>query len=231
MKYENAKDLLPDKLLKQLQNYAAGKLLYVPIENEGKNWGEVSGYRQKLMKRNLMICNKYANGMTISELADEYFLSLDSIKKIIYCKKDKHLQFSITLSSAINYANSGMAEEWIQSYFMFCTNCEIRNEFIKKDYIYFGVAKIPLRLIELDHEKVDSNKLIKTYGNTVRETEPLIIRFKNNKFFVDHQYDILLALKTRKVNAYPAFILSSSKEEYKTFMNNFGKHLILVDKL
>lgn len=30
MKYENAKDIFPEKLLKQIQKYAAGKLVYIP---------------------------------------------------------------------------------------------------------------------------------------------------------------------------------------------------------
>lgn len=231
MNYENAKELLPDELLRQVQNYAAGKLLYVPIKEEGKSWGEVSGYRQKLIKRNLMICNKYANGMTISELADEYFLSLDSIKKILYCKKDKSLEFSPFLSSAINYANAGMSEEWIQSYFMFSRGYETENKYLKADFISFGIAKIPLRLIQPEFEKLNCKELKKTYGNNVRETEPLIIRYEKNNFFADIQNEMLNALKNRKVNAYPAFVLTSSIDEYKSFMKNYGKHFIMVDSL
>lgn len=231
MNYENAKDLLPEDILRQVQNYAAGKLLYVPIKEDGKSWGEVSGYRQKLMKRNRMICNKYANGMTISELADEYFLSLDSIKKILYCKKDKSLEFSPSLTSAINYANAGMAEEWIRSYFMFYMGYEAENKYFKANFISFGVAKIPLRLIQHEYEMVNSKMLKKVYGYNVKETEPLIVRYEKNRFFTDIQYDLLNALKDRKLNAYPAFILTSSIEEYKSFMKNYGKHFIIVDRI
>lgn len=46
MKYVNAKDILPKNILKQLQTYAAGTLLYVPKKEEEKSWGEVSGYRE-----------------------------------------------------------------------------------------------------------------------------------------------------------------------------------------
>ena len=80
MKYENAKEVLPEALLKEVQKYAGGKLLYIPVENETKGWGEASGYRQKLLKRNVMICNRYKSGVTLSELAEEYFLSLDSMQ-------------------------------------------------------------------------------------------------------------------------------------------------------
>ncbi|MFD0869877.1 MULTISPECIES: CD3324 family protein [Paenibacillus] len=72
MKYENAGDVLPEELLKEIQKYAAGKLLYIPSGEEKRAWGEMSGYRDQLQRRNLMIRNKYANGITVSELADEY---------------------------------------------------------------------------------------------------------------------------------------------------------------
>ncbi|RED39829.1 CD3324 family protein [Paenibacillus sp. VMFN-D1] len=87
MKYENAGEVLPEELLKEIQKYAAGKLLYIPKGEEKKDWGETSGYRDRLQRRNVMIRNKYANGMTVSELADEYFLSLDSIKKSFIRRK------------------------------------------------------------------------------------------------------------------------------------------------
>lgn len=231
MNYENAKDVLPDELLKQVQSYAAGKLLYVPIKEESKGWGEISGYRLKLLKRNRMICNKYANGMTVSELADEYFLSLDSIKKILYSKKDKSLEFTPSLSSAINYANAGMADEWIQSYFIFCGGEKAENIYLKDEFMSFGLAKIPLRLIQAEDEKADIKTLNKLYGNTVKETEPLIVRYKKNRFNVIIQKELFSALKNRKVNAYPAFILTSSLEEYKIFMRNYGKHFIMVNRL
>ncbi|WP_151733444.1 hypothetical protein [Paenibacillus tengchongensis] len=40
-----------------------------------------------------MIRNKYAH-VTVSELSDEYFLSFDSIKKIIYKKNGGHLTYA-----------------------------------------------------------------------------------------------------------------------------------------
>lgn len=167
MKYESAKDILPEELLKEVQKYSAGKLLYVPAADEKRNWGEASGYRDKLKKRNRMICNKYANGRTVSELADEYFLSLDSIKKIIYSKKkDKNLQYTPTLRSAVEYTNAGMMEEWIHSFLQFtCNDTEMSDEIMEGEYIYFGVAKLPLRLVQTEVLIAkDVNKLIETYG-------------------------------------------------------------------
>ena len=62
MKYENAKDILPAKLLEEVQKYAEGKLIYIPKAEKPKGWGEASGYRDKLNKRNSMICSRYSAG-------------------------------------------------------------------------------------------------------------------------------------------------------------------------
>ena len=54
MKYINAKNLLPDALVKELQSYIQGGYLYVPADQaQQKRWGEASGYRQELQQRNL----------------------------------------------------------------------------------------------------------------------------------------------------------------------------------
>lgn len=233
MMYENAKDILPEELLKEVQKYAERKLLYVPSVEEKRFWGETSGYRDKLKKRNRMICNKYANGRTVSELADEYFLSLDSIKKIIYSKKkDKNLNYEPTLRSAVSYTNSGMMEEWIHSFLLFtCNYKEMSDELMEKDYIYFGIAKLPLRLVQDEgFIKEDTNKLVETYGSNAPDIPPLIIKFVQGKFNVAVQTEMFAALKKRKVNAFPSIILVRRNTDYKTFIKNYWKHLLLVDK-
>lgn len=234
MKYENAKDILPEELLEKVQKYAAGKLLYVPLDKEKRNWGEASGYREKLQKRNRMICNKYTNGTTISELADEYFLSLDSIKKIIYSKKsDKNLEYAATLASAVEYSNAGMTEEWIHSFLLFTYNAAAKSkQLMEEACIYFGVAKLPLRLVQTeDMAEYDSNRRIETFGENVADMPPLIIQFEMGKFYVMMQKEMFTALKKRKVNAYPAFILIKGNDDYKVFMKNYGRVLLFVDRV
>ncbi len=164
MKYENAKDILPEQLLAEVQKYAGGKLLYIPVENETKSWGEISGYRQKLLKRNVMISNRYQAGATLSELAEKYFLSLDSIKKIVYGKKDKSLLFEPTVKSAVSYANTGLLEEWLTLY------C---SEFLKgikvdlDDAVCCGVMKVPLRLVENSVMTNNASTLTRAEGKCI----------------------------------------------------------------
>lgn len=87
MKYINAKDLLPDTLVKELQSYIQGGYIYVPTEQaQQKHWGEVSGYRQQLQQRNCHIIEEYQKGISMDCLAKKYCLSVYAIRKIIYQK-------------------------------------------------------------------------------------------------------------------------------------------------
>lgn len=83
MKYKNAQDILPDRLLKELQRYVSGETLYIPSVCEKKPWGETSGAREYYKKRNEEIRQKHRGGAAIEELAGEYHLSVESIRKIL----------------------------------------------------------------------------------------------------------------------------------------------------
>lgn len=87
MNYVNAEKVLPERLIKELQQYIQGGYVYIPSQSDGrKKWGENSGYREYIQNRNNVIRKKYKNGATIKNLTEEFFLSVDSIKKIIYTK-------------------------------------------------------------------------------------------------------------------------------------------------
>jgi Mor family transcriptional regulator len=87
MRYVKVETILPDNLIREIQKYIQGEYIYIPSENTArKKWGERSGNRELLKKRNEEIYCKYKSGYTISDLAKEFFLSVDSIKKIVYTK-------------------------------------------------------------------------------------------------------------------------------------------------
>ncbi|MCR4586352.1 MAG: hypothetical protein K5686_11595 [Lachnospiraceae bacterium] len=44
MQYENARDILTASLLKEVQKYAEGKVIYIPKRSKREGWGEASGY-------------------------------------------------------------------------------------------------------------------------------------------------------------------------------------------
>ncbi|WP_110926200.1 CD3324 family protein [Bacillus massiliglaciei] len=88
MKYTNASHVLPEKLIMEIQKYVQGETLYIPKpETAYKKWGSSSGGRQILDRRNAAIRESFQNGSTIDQLADEYYLSAETIKKIVYTHK------------------------------------------------------------------------------------------------------------------------------------------------
>lgn len=84
MCYKNGKDILPQELLKELQKYIQGEIIYIPKTENRKPWGEGNGTRQAIRKRNLEIYDHYKSGKKITELSEMYNLSEDSIRKIIF---------------------------------------------------------------------------------------------------------------------------------------------------
>ena len=84
MKYVKAQDVLPEEIVKIIQEYVDGKYLYVPQKNgTHKPWGEKSGIKSSLKVRNNEIYKKHIDGTTINELTQEYYLSEKSIRRII----------------------------------------------------------------------------------------------------------------------------------------------------
>ncbi len=86
--YKKADNLLPKELLDEIQKYVQGEYLYIPsTSGNRKAWGEKSGARKELAKRNEEIRKAFNEGMTIETLSESYYLSVNSIKKIVYSKK------------------------------------------------------------------------------------------------------------------------------------------------
>lgn len=87
MGYVKAETILPDHLVREIQKYIQGEYVYIPSEHTTrKKWGEKSGTRERIRNRNEAICNKHKSGYAIEDLSQEFFLSIDSIKKIVYNK-------------------------------------------------------------------------------------------------------------------------------------------------
>lgn len=84
MKYIKAQDVLPEEILKIIQEYVDGNYLYIPRKNENhRAWGEKSGIKDSLKVRDYEIYRKYIQGATIHRLTQEYYLSDKSIRRII----------------------------------------------------------------------------------------------------------------------------------------------------
>jgi hypothetical protein len=85
MPYLNADELLPPELLREVQSYIQGSLVYIPRQGAGRlGWGARSGARESFDKRNAAIREAKAQGRRIDDLADDFGLSPGGIRKILY---------------------------------------------------------------------------------------------------------------------------------------------------
>ena len=212
MQYENAKDILPASLLEEVQKFVEGKAIYIPKRTKREGWGEASGYREKLNKRNSAILSRYSAGASIMEIAEEFFLSPETIKKIVYGKKVTLPEYSPSVYSASQYSNAGLGEEWVRIYLEF-VGVEIPDG---DSYFLSELVRIPLRLIDDEGEKVDNAE-----EENYREV-PLIILFEDHGFHVICGRNHLSMLRKEKKNAHYAFVFAN-KDEYGYYLKNFGK--------
>ena len=85
MKYIKADSILPIALVEELQSYIQGGYIYVPSRKDSKKkWGELSGCRYEIEHRKIR--KDYKWGKSVDKLADVYYLSVHSIRKVIYEK-------------------------------------------------------------------------------------------------------------------------------------------------
>lgn len=82
-------EVLPRELVEQLQEYVQGVQLYIPIKGEPASWGSKSGSRYRLSERNDEIRRRFADGESVESLASTYYLSIDSLRKILGKKQGK----------------------------------------------------------------------------------------------------------------------------------------------
>jgi len=84
MKYKNAAEILPEQLLKELQTYIDGDVIYIPKASVKRQWGSVSGSRLFYENRNAEMRRLYREGHSIEMLAERYGLAYSTVRKIIY---------------------------------------------------------------------------------------------------------------------------------------------------
>lgn len=240
MKYENGKDIFPEKLLKQIQKYAAGKLVYIPSMDKKKEWGETTGYRDYLLKRNSDIKLKFRNGVTILQLADEYCLSYESIRKIVYSRKEIFvMEYKNTLASAVSYARNGKLEEWVHKYLLSDGHNKEFSDGLKIfDRYFLGPIKMPLSLfkrccgpeegmqyrISQDgfEKKVNDLKQVIASEN---DLPPLIVHYVDGEFELNDGNHRLEAYSRLGIEEYFVIVWITEKEEYLSFMGRYSQYM------
>ena len=80
--YINAREVLPDDLIKKIHEYIEGVNIYIPKKDKSKKKKTINLNRENII-RDKEIFEKYKNGYKVTKLAEEYFLSTQGIYKII----------------------------------------------------------------------------------------------------------------------------------------------------
>ena len=84
MSYIKAEEILPEELIRRIQEYADGVYIYVPRRPGNRQpWGQETGYKAELKIRNDRIRNDYVAGASVQTLSRRYHLSEKSIRRIL----------------------------------------------------------------------------------------------------------------------------------------------------
>ena len=84
MSYIKAEEILPEDLIRAIQEYADGVYIYIPRKPGTRHqWGQETNYKSELKIRNDHIRNDYAAGESVTALSRRYHLSEKSIRRIL----------------------------------------------------------------------------------------------------------------------------------------------------
>ena len=84
MSYIKAEEVLPEKLIRQIQEYVDGVYIYIPRKPGTRHqWGQETSYKSELKDRNDRIRRDHAAGISIASLSRKYHLSEKSIRRIL----------------------------------------------------------------------------------------------------------------------------------------------------
>ncbi len=87
MSYIKAEEILPEELIRRIQEYADGVYIYIPRKPGTRHaWGQDTDYKAELKLRNERIRRDYAAGWGVSALSRKYHLSEKSIRRILQNK-------------------------------------------------------------------------------------------------------------------------------------------------
>ena len=84
MSYIKAEEILPEELIRQIQEYVDGVYIYIPRKPGTRHaWGQETDHKAELKLRNDRIRNDYASGERVTVLSCKYHLSEKSIRRIL----------------------------------------------------------------------------------------------------------------------------------------------------
>ncbi len=246
MKYVNGKNIFPEALLGQIQNYVSGELVYIPAKETRRTWGESSGYKQYLIDRNRSIKARFDAGVSIERIAEEFYLSCESVRKIVYTKKEVlAVEYQCTLTSAKAYAAAGQLEEWVHAYLLSDGhNREFSDGLKLLDRYFLGPVTMPLALFtrycgpeETMRWRINREwfeKHVQELQEVIQRGEdmpPLIVHYLIDPLRPEGEFELndgnhrLEAYNRLGIREYPTIIWITEEGEYRQFLAQYAQYL------
>lgn len=248
MKYLHRKAVLLERLLMKIKRYVASRAVHIPARNQKRPWGETSRLKRYLLKRNCAINEKFNAGVAIEALADEYYLSCQTIRSIV-CAKEKEtiMDYRCTLTNAQHFAKNHMLEEWIHAYLQSDGHNEAFSHGLKRlDRYFIGPVKMPLSLFTRCSGPEEDMKYrvhpdwfhahVQQLEDEIKkeaDMPPLIVHYmisgggKGGIFELNDGNHRLEAYRRLGIREYYVVVWTTKKREYKQFVRRFKRYLPL----
>lgn len=166
MKYKNAGEILPEELVRQLQNYVQGEYIYIPKTTENRQkWGENTNHKREMILRNERIFEKYLEGESVDQIAKMFHLSPRSIRRIIGEQKKSDEKNNELIRSLVedNWNISGQVQHiYTTAWQMETEETEVKG-YVLKEYTQLVELTRNLELLkQLEENNVPVAKVIRS---------------------------------------------------------------------
>lgn len=142
MKYTNASQRLPKKLLEQIQEYVQGEYIYIPIKNKQPK-DLMTDYKIELRKRDAHIYTKHLEGVNNKQISQMYNLSESSIRRIIIKQRKRYRDMMGKMNNIIRFW--GLGAGTVQQ--VYDTAWQIDNQYILKKYDDLSMLERNLKIV------------------------------------------------------------------------------------
>lgn len=161
MKYKNANNILPDKLIKMIQEYVQGEYIYIPVKEKFVS-KYPTDYKTELEKRNAHIFTGYLEGISNKHLSELYHLSESSIRRIIIKQRRDFKVMEEQIRKILIYW--GLQEKELRQ--IYDTAWQVGENYVLKIYNGLNMLKRNLKLLyTLDNMNIPVGQIIPTLDN------------------------------------------------------------------
>ncbi len=190
MKYRNVKEILPPKLLEEIQKYIQGETIYIPKKDKQRA-NIPTEYKIELQKRNTRIYTKHLEGLSNEQLSKNFSLAQSSIRRIIIEQRKRFEAMAEKIQSLLWHWN--LQNESIKQ--IYDTTWQIGESYVLKVYDDHDSLERNIFINRcLDKMNIPVGKLLKTNDGN------LYIESDGQSFFISEKLEGSNIIKLRYGN-------------------------------